>query len=69
MRPEGVAVLAPALNQDLCFRERVEDLPIEQFVAQLAKRLDVAVLPGAPGRDEQRADADPRQPSPAPPSP
>jgi hypothetical protein len=30
----GVVVAPPALDDDLCFGERVEDLAIEQFIPQ-----------------------------------
>jgi hypothetical protein len=39
---------SPALDDDPGFLERVEDLPVEQFVPELrVKALDVAVLPWA----------------------
>jgi hypothetical protein len=40
-------MLPPGLDHSLGFLERVEDLTVEQFVAQLAvEALAVAVLPG-----------------------
>jgi DNA-binding transcriptional LysR family regulator len=48
MRPHGVVVAPPALNQHLGFSERREDLPARQLVAQLAiDGLIVPVLAGA----------------------
>jgi hypothetical protein len=34
MGPDGVVVSAPALDDDLGFVQGVEDLAVEQFVAQ-----------------------------------
>ena len=46
VRPDGVVVFAPALDQDLRLQQRVEDFAVEQLVAQLAvEALAVAVLP------------------------
>ena len=46
MRPNGVVVASPALDDDLSLAQRVEDLAIEQFVAQAGiEALDEAVLP------------------------
>jgi hypothetical protein len=36
VRPDGVVVDAPLLDDHLCFSQRVEDLSVEQFIAQLA---------------------------------
>ena len=36
MWPDCVVVLAPAFDQDLGLLQRVEDFPVEQFIAQLA---------------------------------
>ena len=48
MRPDGVVVTTPALDDDLRFAQRVEDLAIEQLVAQPGiEALDEAVLPRA----------------------
>ena len=53
--PLGVVVLSPALNDDLGCSERVEDLPVQQFVAQPSiEAFDVAVLPWAARLDEGR---------------
>jgi hypothetical protein len=47
MRPLGVVVDAPALDDRLGFPEAVEDLAIEQFIPEFAiEGLAVAVLPG-----------------------
>ena len=52
MRSDRVVVLAPMLDNNGGFLQAVEDLPIEQFIAQFsAKRLAVAVLPGTTGFD------------------
>jgi hypothetical protein len=52
MRPDGVVVTAPAFDDDLGFPQRVEDLAIEQFVAQSCiEALDKAILPRAAGSD------------------
>ncbi len=45
MRPNGIVVTAPTLDYDLGFPQRVEDLAIEQFIAQAGiEALDVTVL-------------------------
>ena len=36
MRPDRVVVDAPLLDEHLRFSQRVEDLPVQQFIAQLA---------------------------------
>ena len=47
----------PAFDQDLCFRQRKEDLPVQQLIAQLPiERFHIAVLPRTAGLDEQRLD-------------
>jgi hypothetical protein len=47
----------------LGLQERIEDLPIQELVAQLAiERFDVAVLPGTARFNVQRLHADPLQP-------
>ena len=46
MRTDSVVVLTPFFDDDLGFLERVEDLSIEQLVAELCvEALAVAVLP------------------------
>src|SRR3954465_1180844 len=52
MRANRIVVTAPALDDDLRLAQRVEDLAIEQFVAQTRiEALDKAVLPWAARRD------------------
>ena len=64
MGPEVVVLQAPLLNEDLRLEERVEALPVEALISQLAvEGLDVAVLPGAAGLDEERPHPDPLQPA------
>ena len=54
MRPDGVVVLAPLLDDNLCFFQAVEDFAVEQFIAKLAvEGLAVAVLPWTAWFDEQ----------------
>ena len=36
MRPDGVVVPTPVFDQDLRLFQRVEDFPVEHFIAQLA---------------------------------
>jgi len=55
MRSHRVVVLTPAFDNDLRLGQRVEDLPVQQLVAQLAvEALAIAVLPGTTGIDERR---------------
>jgi hypothetical protein len=52
MRADRVVVTSPALDNDLRFPQRVEDLAIEQFVPQACiKTFDKAVLSRAAWRD------------------
>jgi len=52
MRPHGVVVTTPAFDDDLRFPQRVEDLAIEQLVAQArVETFDKAVLPRTARRD------------------
>ncbi len=52
MRAHGVEVPPPAFDDDLRLRGGVEDLAVEEFVAQPGiERLDEAALPGTAGRD------------------
>src|SRR6187549_318226 len=47
MRPDSVVVASPALDDDLRFTQRIEDLAIEEFIAQAGiEAFDEAVLPG-----------------------
>ena len=57
MRPDRVVINSPALDQDLCFVQRIKDLSFQQFIPQLAiERFDVAVLPGTAWFNIQRLD-------------
>ncbi len=48
MGPDRIEFPSPTLDQDLDLRQRVEDLAIEQLIAQLAvEGLDITVLPWA----------------------
>ena len=52
MRTDGVVVPPPALDDDPCFGEGVEDFSVEQLVAQPGvEALDEAILPRAARRD------------------
>ena len=47
VRSDGVVVAAPLLDQDLSFAQRVEDLAVEQFIAEPGvEAFAVPVLPG-----------------------
>ena len=59
MRPDGVVVTAPCLDQHPGLREAVEDLAIEQFVAKRpVEALVIAVLPWRARGDVERLHAD-----------
>ena len=46
MRPDRIVMAPPAFDDDLSFVEGVEDLAIEQLIAQArVEALDVGVLP------------------------
>ena len=63
MRPDRVVVLAPLLNDDLGFLETVEDLPVEQFVAEFSvEAFAIAILPRASGLDVEGLGTDVCQP-------
>ena len=48
MRPDLVIMLPPAFDDDPCFRQRVENFAVEQFVAKLrVEAFAIAILPGA----------------------
>jgi len=48
MRPDGIVVTSPALDDDLSLSQREEDFAIQQFIPQTGvEALDEAVLPGA----------------------
>ncbi len=52
MRPDRVVVLAPLLDDDGGLLQAVEDLSVEQFIAQFpVEGFAVAILPGATGFD------------------
>jgi len=64
MRTLCVVVIPPAIDQDLRFSKRVEDLAIKQLVSKLAiEALDESVLPRAPRFNVQRRDTDIAQPA------
>lgn len=63
MRSNAIVVLAPLLDHDLDFPQRVEDLAVQQLVTQLAiERLAVAILPRAALRDVKRRRAHATEP-------
>jgi len=63
MRTHRVVVPSPALDDDLRLGERVEDFPIEQFVAKPGvEALDEAVFPRRSWRDVGRLGPDRRDP-------
>jgi hypothetical protein len=50
--PDRIVVPPPALDDDLCLLQRVEDLAIQKFIPQLrVEALAIAILPGAAGHD------------------
>ena len=50
MRSDGVVVAPPALDDDLGFTQRVEDLAVEQFVTKTSvEALDEPFSQGLPG--------------------
>ncbi len=52
MRSDLIVVATPLLDDDPGLAERIEDLPVQQFVTHAGvEALDVSVLPRAPGRD------------------
>jgi hypothetical protein len=56
-------VSPPRLDHDLCLLEAVEDLPVEQLIAELAvEALDVAILPGTARLDVSGLSSDGRNP-------
>ena len=53
MWPLFVVVLAPALDDNLCFSERVKKLPVQQFVPEPGvEALDITILPRAAWLDK-----------------
>ena len=62
MRPDGVVMLSPALDQYLRLPEGVEDFHIQKLVPQFAiEAFVITVFPWTAGFDEQRFHADPPQ--------
>ena len=62
---DRVVVMPPLLDEHLGLLQGIEDLSIEQLVAELAvEALVVSVLPGAAGLDIEGLDADPAEPGP-----
>jgi len=56
MRPHGVVVLTPTLDDNFCFGARAEPFEAEAFVAELAvEALGDAILPGLAGLDQRGA--------------
>ena len=59
MWPERVVEAAPALDDDACLGQRVEDLAVKQFIAQAGiEAFDVAIFPGRAWLDVGRPGAD-----------
>ena len=64
MRPDGVVVPPPALDQHLCLAQRVEDFAVQPLITQLADEAFVlAILPGANRLDEEGLHPDLAQPT------
>ena len=62
---DGIVLAPPLLDQHVRLRQRVEDLPVQQLVPELAvEALVVAVLPRAARLDKERLDAHAPQPPP-----
>ena len=50
MRPDRVVVPPPAINDDLCLLQRIEDLAIQKLISKLrVETLTIAILLGAAG--------------------
>src|SRR5215207_1181836 len=63
MRPDGIVMTAPALDDDLRLAESVEDLAVEQLVPEPGiKALDIAILPRAAWSDVGGLGSDRRDP-------
>ena len=63
MGADAVVVLPPLFDQDLGLLQRIEDLPVQEFISQLSvEGFHVTILPGTPGLDIERLDAKPREP-------
>jgi hypothetical protein len=64
MRPDRIVMTPPAFDDDLSFSEGVEDLAIEQLIAQAGvEALDVAILPRTAALDIGSLGADSGDPS------
>ena len=64
MRPDGIVVASPVLDQHLRLAERREDLAVQELISELrVQALAVAVLPRASRFDVERLDADPTEPA------
>ncbi len=64
VRPGGVVLVPEAVGEVSGLGERCEDLDVQQLVRQLAvEALDVGVLPGTAGLDEERSGVDAAEPS------
>ena len=62
MRPDGIVVASPVLDQHLRLAERREDLAVQELISELrVQALVVAVLPRASRFDVERLDADPTE--------
>ena len=58
MRPHGVIVLTPTLDDNFCFGARAEPFEAEAFVAEFAvEALGDAIPPGLAGLDQRGANA------------
>ena len=65
MWADGIVVASPALDHDPGLLQRIENLPVQQLIAQPGiETLDVAVLPGAARRDVGRLGTDGGNPLP-----
>jgi len=65
MRPDGIVVLSPALNQHLRFMKCREQLPRQQLITELrVEALTITVLPWRAWCDEERFHTDPAEPMP-----
>src|SRR5215831_2845082 len=64
MRPDRIVMAPPAFDDNLSFSESIEDLAIEQLIAQArVEALDVAVLPRTAPLDIGGLGADSGDPS------
>lgn len=65
MGSDGIVVVTPLFDQNLGLLKTAEDLPVEQFVPQLAvEAFAIAVLPGAARLDVEGFGTHARQPAP-----